>query len=52
VAIGEQEVKRFDDLINYLSGHTSVGDRVTLTILRDGSQMVIEVTLQERPSDR
>jgi 2-alkenal reductase len=52
VAIGDQDVKRFDDLINYLSSHTSVGDRVTLTILRDGSQMEVEVTLQERPSNR
>jgi serine protease Do len=52
VAIGDQEVKRFDDLINYLSSHTSVGDRITLTLIREGSQMEVEVVLTERPSNR
>ncbi|MFN2226200.1 MAG: S1C family serine protease [Anaerolineae bacterium] len=52
VAIGGQEVKRFEDLINYLSSRTSVGDRVTLTLLREGSEIEVEVTLQERPGDR
>jgi len=52
VAIEEVEVKRFDDLINYLSSHTSVGDRVTLTLIRGESQIEVEVTLEERPGNR
>jgi 2-alkenal reductase len=38
-----------DDLIAYLLGKTSVGETVTVTILRDGKQMDVEVTLGERP---
>jgi len=49
VAIDEAVVKRFEDLINYLATYTSVGDTVTVTIIRDGSEVEIEVTLDERP---
>ncbi len=51
-AIEGSPVSRFDDLINYLATRTSVGDVVTLTIVRDGVEMQIDVTLEERPSDR
>ena len=51
VAIGELEVKGFDDMVNYLASHTSVGDRVTLTIVRDGSEIKIDVMLEERPGN-
>jgi S1-C subfamily serine protease len=50
VAIDGQEVKRFDDVVNYLASSTSVGDQVTLTIMRDGRQMDVKVTLEERPA--
>ncbi len=52
IAINEAIVKNFDDVINYLASRTSVGDRVTLTIVRDGDETRIELTLAERPSDR
>jgi S1-C subfamily serine protease len=52
VAIEGTEVTRFDDLVNYLASNTSVGDTITLTILRSGERMEVQVTLQERPSDR
>jgi len=52
VAINDTPVKRFDDMINYLATHTSVGDVVTLTVVRNGQQMSIAVTLEERPSNR
>jgi len=51
VAINDKPVKRFDDIINYLASSTSVGDVVTLTIVRDGRQRQIDVTLEERPGD-
>ncbi len=49
VAIDDQPVKEFDDLVTYLVGSTSVGDKVTLTILRDGKEQTVEVTLAARP---
>jgi serine protease Do len=52
VAIDDRPVKRFEDVVNYLASDTSVGDVVTLTILRDGQQMTIDVTLQERPPNQ
>jgi S1-C subfamily serine protease len=52
IAIEGVEVKRFDDLINYLGSHTSVGDRITLTLIRAGEQIEVELTLEERPNDR
>jgi serine protease Do len=50
VAIGAQPVDTFDDLIAYLFHSTEVGQTVTLTVLRDGRQQQVEVTLGERPS--
>jgi S1-C subfamily serine protease len=52
IAIDQVEVKRFDDVVNYLASHTSVGDTVTLTVIRDGTQVELSVTLEERPGDR
>jgi 2-alkenal reductase len=52
IAIDGLEVKRFDDMINYLASHTAVGDEVALTIVRDGAEVVIKVTLEERPANR
>jgi serine protease Do len=49
VAIEGQPVSEFDDLVSYLVGSTSVGDEVTLTILRDGKEQTVEVTLGARP---
>lgn len=50
VAIDDQPVNEFDDLVAYLVGSTSVGDEVTLTVLRDGSQQTVELTLEARPA--
>ena len=52
VAIGEAVVKDFDDLVNYLASYTSVGDAVSLTIVRDGVELKVELILEERPSER
>jgi S1-C subfamily serine protease len=52
VAIEGEEVNRFDDLVNYLASHTSVGDRITLTLIRGGEPIEVELTLEERPSGR
>ncbi len=52
IAIDESVVKSFDDLINYLASRTSVGDVVTLTVVRDGQEIKIDLTLEERPGNR
>jgi S1-C subfamily serine protease len=49
VAIDEATVQDMDDLIVYLADMV-VGQKVTLTILRDGAERTVEVTLEERPA--
>lgn len=48
IAIDGQPVGDMDDLIAYLEAY-SVGDQVTLTVIREGDQIDVEVTLAERP---
>lgn len=48
-AIDGTPVTRFDDLLVYLERYTSPGDSVTLTVLRDGRTIEVEVTLAPRP---
>ncbi len=49
-AIDGQPVKNFDDIVSYLARSTSVNQTVTLTILRDGKEQTIQVTLLARPT--
>ncbi len=49
VAIDGYEVRDYDDFIAYLVRETEVGQRVVLTIIRDGEEMQVPVTLGERP---
>jgi serine protease Do len=48
-AIDGQTVNTFDDLLVYLTLHTTPGQNVTLTILRDGNYQQVELTLGTRP---
>jgi 2-alkenal reductase len=50
-AINGQSVRSGDDLVSYLELEASVGDVVTLTVLRDGQERQIEVTLAARPEN-
>ncbi len=50
IAIDGREVRTFEDLVNYLDTR-SVGDTITLTIVRDGQTMDVEVTLGPRPTE-
>ena len=52
IAIDGLPVRNFDDLVNYLASYTSVGDTVTLTVLRDTVELDVGLVLEERPSDR
>ena len=49
IGIEDQEVRVFNDLMSYLVDHTRPGQVVTLTVLRDGQQVPVEITLGERP---
>ena len=49
-AIDKQPILQMDDLIAYLAGSTKVDQKITLTILRDGKQQNLDVTLAARPS--
>jgi S1-C subfamily serine protease len=50
IAIDGQAVKTFDDVTAYLARSTSVGQTVTLTVLRGGQKQDVKVTLEARPS--
>jgi len=50
VAVDKQPVQSSDDLISYLFNKTNVGQTVTLTVLRNGKQQDVQVTLAARPT--
>jgi serine protease Do len=49
-AIEDQPVTAMDDLIAYLARSTKVDQTVTLSLLREGKQAKLQVTLAPRPS--
>jgi S1-C subfamily serine protease len=49
VAIDQMPITSYEELTVYLETETLVGDTVAVTIIRDGSEMIIDVTLAERP---
>ena len=49
VAIDGYELQDFADLVAYLVRETEVGQTVELTIIRDKEELVVPVTLGERP---
>ena len=49
IAIGDEPVRTFDNLISFLSRRGVVGETVTLTILRNGKQQTLELMLEARP---
>ena len=51
IAIDDAPVLDFDDLLEYLFGETRPGQKVLLTIIREGEELSVPVVLQERPRD-
>lgn len=49
IAIDGEKVKSSDDLISYLVFETEVGQTVDLTVIRDGEEISVPLTLGERP---
>lgn len=50
LAINDQPVTKFDDVLGYLQRTTSPGDTVTLTIWRDGETLQLDLVLGARPA--
>lgn len=48
-AINDQPVRGWNSLLEYLELHTQVGQVVTLSLLRDGQPLEVEVTLAAQP---
>jgi 2-alkenal reductase len=51
VAIDEQPVNTFDDLLIYVALEARPGQEVLLTVLRDGETIEVPLKLEPRPSD-
>jgi S1-C subfamily serine protease len=49
IAIEDEEIETFDDLISFLARRGAVGEVVTLTIIRNGKEQTLELTLEARP---
>jgi 2-alkenal reductase len=49
VAVNGEPIMTSDDLISYLVFETVVGQTVDLTVIRDGQEIVLPLTLGERP---
>jgi 2-alkenal reductase len=49
VAVDSQPVQVFSELMSYLVNHTRPGQRIVLTVLREGGEAEVEVVLGERP---
>ncbi len=50
VGVDDIQVRRISDILIYLQREKSVGDVITLHIIRDGKEMSIDVVLAERPN--
>ncbi|HQF69881.1 MAG TPA: PDZ domain-containing protein, partial [Promineifilum sp.] len=49
IAVDGQPIASSDDLISYLVFSTEVGQTINLTIIRDGQQLDVPLTLGQRP---
>lgn len=49
IGIDGKRVISYGDLISYVFTHKSPGDQITLSIIRDGKQMEVTLTLGKRP---
>jgi serine protease Do len=52
VAVDGQPVQDFEDLIAYLANNTEVGQKIELTVLRQGQEKAVSLTLEARPESQ
>lgn len=51
LAVEGNRMESFEDLASYLALQTRPGDTIQLTILRDGTEQTVELTLASRPEE-
>jgi S1-C subfamily serine protease len=49
IQVDDQPVRSFDDLLIYIALDTHPGQQVSLTLIRNGEQRQVDVTLEQRP---
>jgi len=49
VAVNDKAIAELQDLTVYLENNTTIGDTVQLTVLRDGQELTVTVTVGEEP---
>jgi serine protease Do len=49
VAVNDKAIAQLQDLTVYLENNTAIGDTVQLTVLRDGKELTVPVTVGEQP---
>ncbi len=49
IGIEDEKIEAFDDLLSFLSRRGEVGKTITLTIIRNGKEQALELTLGPRP---
>ena len=50
IGIDNKQVRKLEDILNYLQEEKSAGDKITLKILRDGRTTNFDLILEERPN--
>ena len=51
-AVDAQAIASFDDLLEYIALRSEVGQTLKLTVIRDGQERTIEITLEARPGPK
>lgn len=49
IALDDETIDNFDDLISFLSRRGTVGETITVTIIRENETQTVELTLEARP---
>jgi len=49
VAVNGHSIQTFNDMLSYLIGNTRAGQEITLTVLRQGKEVQLTLTLGARP---
>ncbi|MCD6356647.1 MAG: PDZ domain-containing protein [Anaerolineaceae bacterium] len=52
IAADDTPINDFEDLVAFLARYTIVGQRITLTVIRDGKEENVELTLAPRPGSK
>lgn len=50
IGVDGTPIESFDDLVTYLARNTQVGQTINLTVLRNGAQTTVKLTLAARPT--